>query len=348
MLTRLSIPSHEEVYRVEDAGAGLRGFIALHSTRHGPAAGGLRMRVYDSDAAALEDVLNLSRGMSYKNTAAGLPLGGGKAVIIGDPARDKTPELLRAMGRAIDALEGRYWTAEDMGMSPDDMAEIARETRYVAGRDQGAHASGDPSPVTAQGVLSAMRAGAAQVWGRGDLRGRHVAVQGLGHVGWHLVRLLHEAGARLSVADMDGARAATTAAEFGAELVEPGAIHAVEADILAPCAIGGVLNEGTIPEIRAAMICGAANNQLATPEDADRLHARGILYLPDYVANGGGIINVSAEILEIGDRDGWVSGRLDAIEANMARILEQATGEGISPAVIADRMVEEALLDKAG
>lgn len=348
MLTRLSIASHEEVYRIEDAASGLRGFIALHSTRLGPAAGGLRMRVYDSDEAALDDALNLSRGMSYKNTAAGLPLGGGKAVIIGDPARDKTPGLLRAMGRAIDALGGRYWTAEDMGMGPADMAEIARETRYVAGRDQGAHASGDPSPVTAGGVLSAMRAGAATIWGSGDLRDRHVAVQGLGHVGWHLVRLLHEAGARLIVADMDTARAATTAAEFGAEVGAPGAIHAVAADIFAPCAIGGVLNEGTIPEIRAAMVCGAANNQLATPEDADRLHARGILYVPDYVANGGGIINVSAEILEIDDRDGWVNGRLDAIEANMARILERAAGEDISPAVIADRMVEEALLDKAG
>lgn len=348
MLTRLSIPSHEEVYRVEDAGAGLRGFIALHSTRRGPAAGGLRMRAYRSDEAALEDVLNLSRGMSYKNAAAGLPLGGGKAVIIGDPATDKTPGLLRAMGRAIDALKGRYWTAEDMGMSPADMAEIAHATRYVAGRDQGQHASGDPSPVTARGVFAAMRAGAARVWGSDDLRGRHVAVQGLGHVGRHLARLLHEAGARLSVADMDGARAKATAAEFGAEVVAPDAIHAVAADILAPCAIGAVLNAQTIPEIRAAMICGAANNQLAAPGDAEALHARGILYLPDYVANGGGIINVSAEILEIADRAAWVDARLDAIGATMARILERAVGEDASPAVIADRMGEEMLLDKAG
>jgi len=348
MLTRLSISSHEEVYRVEDAESGLRGFIALHSTRLGPAAGGLRMRVYQSDEAALEDALNLSRGMSYKNAAAGLPLGGGKAVIMGDPVRDKTPDLLRAMGRAIERLAGRYWTAEDMGMAPEDMAEIARATRYVAGRDQGRHASGDPSPVTAKGVLSAMQAGAAKVWGSGDLRDRHVAVQGLGHVGWHLCRLLHAAGARLSVADMDAARAKVTAAEFGAQVVDSGAIHAVEADIFAPCAIGGVLNAGTIPEIRARMVCGAANNQLATPEDADRLHQRGILYVPDYVANGGGIINVSAEILEIGDRAGWVDSRLGAIGANVARILDRAAGEGISPAVIADRMVEEALLDKAG
>ena len=348
MLTRLSIASHEEVYRVEDVETGLRGFIALHSTRLGPAAGGLRMRIYESDEAALADVLNLSRGMSFKNAAAGLPLGGGKAVIMGDPARDKTPGLLRAMGRAIDMLEGRYWTAEDMGMSPADMAEIACATRYVAGRDQGQHASGDPSPVTARGVLSAMQAGAAALGGSGELRGWHVAVQGLGHVGWHLCRRLHGAGARLSVADMDAARAEVTAAEFGAAVVAPEAIHAAAADIFAPCAIGGVLNAATIPEIRARMVCGAANTQLATPVDADRLHKRGILYVPDYVANGGGIISVSAEILEIADRDAWVNSRLDAIGTNVARILERAAGEEASPAVTADRMVAEALLPKAG
>ena len=303
MLTRLSIPSHEEVYRVEDAVSGLRGFIALHSTRLGPAAGGLRMRVYDSDAAALEDVLNLSRGMSYKNTAAGLPLGGGKAVIIGDPARDKTPELLRAMGRAIDALGGRYWTAEDMGMSPADMAEIARETRFVAGRDQGRHASGDPSPVTAGGVLSAMRAGAAKLWGSGDLRGRHVAVQGLGHVGWHLVpalargrRAVERGGYGRRARGHDRRRIRGRGGGAGGNPCRGGGY---------PCALRHrrCAERGHDPEIRAAMVCGAANNQLATPEDADRLHARGILYLPDYVANGGGIINVSAEILEIADRD---------------------------------------------
>jgi leucine dehydrogenase len=347
MLTRLSSPGHEDLYRVEDRESGLRGYIALHSTRLGPAAGGLRMRVYVDDDAAIEDVLNLSRGMSYKNAAAGLPLGGGKAVIMGDPNNDKTPALLRAMGRAIDSLGGRYWTAEDMGMSPDDMAEIARETRFVAGRDQGVHASGDPSPVTARGVMGAMQAGAMRVWGKADLTGRRVAVQGLGHVGWHLCLMLHEAGARLLVADMDAARVASTVKEFGAEPVVPEAIHAAEADIFAPCAIGGVLNARSIPKIRAAMICGAANNQLATPEAAELLEARGILYLPDYVANGGGIINVAAEILQIADRDGWVADRLSSMQANMAHILTRAEAEGISPAVIADRMVEEQLLARA-
>ena len=347
MLTRLACPTHEELYRVEDRESGLRGFIALHSTRLGPAAGGLRMRPYDGDDAAIADVLNLSRGMSYKNAAAGLPLGGGKAVILGDAARDKTPALLRAMGRAIALLQGRYWTAEDMGMSPADMTEIARETRFVAGLDSGAHASGDPSPVTARGVFNAMRAGAEQVFGTSNLSGRHVAVQGLGHVGWHLCLLLHGAGARLSVADMDPVRVAGTVKEFGARVIDPRAIHATEAEIFAPCAIGAVLNAHTIPEIRARMICGAANNQLATPEDAERLAARGILYLPDYVANGGGIINVAAEILQIADRAPWVEERLSAMRDHMTDLLARAAGESISPAHVADRMVEAQLLKVA-
>ena len=349
MLTRLSSDTHEDVYRVEDPASGLRGFIALHSTARGPAAGGLRMRVYDSDEAALRDVLNLSEGMSYKNAAADLPLGGGKAVIMGDPAKDKSPQLLRAMGRAVEQLDGRYWTAEDMGMTPEDMAIRAGVTRFVAGRDDGAHASGDPSPVTAQGVLGAMKVGAARVFGTRDLSGKTVAVQGLGHVGWHLCRLLHDAGARLIVADMDPARTAATARDFNTAVGDPRTIHAADADIFAPCAIGGILNAETIPQIRAKMVAGAANNQLATDADADLLHARGILYLPDYVANGGGIINVSAEILHIEDPAPWVEDKLKAIETTMERILARAEGENASPAHLADRIVEDRMLaTKAG
>ena len=348
MLTRLSSDTHEEVYRVEDTQTGLKGVIALHSTVLGPAAGGLRMRVYESDEAALADALNLSRGMSFKNAAAGLPLGGGKAVIMGDPARDKSPALLRAMGRAVEALQGRYWTAEDMGMTPADMAEIARETRFVAGRDEGRHASGDPSPVTARGVFDAMRRGAARVFGSDDPNGRRVAVQGLGHVGWHLCRLLHEAGATLVVADMDSARVAQTVRDFNAESAAPEAIHTVAADIFAPCAIGGTLNARTIPDMKARLIAGAANNQLETLADADRLHDRGILYLPDYVANGGGIINAATEILAIGDRAQWVEEKLATLSATMNRILTRAAAEGTSPAHLADRIVEERMLRKAG
>lgn len=348
MVTRLPSDTHEEVWRIEDAETGLKGFIALHSTARGPAAGGLRMRVYDTDDAALADVLNLSRGMSYKNAAADLPLGGGKAVIMGDPATDKTPALLRAMGRAVETLKGRYWTAEDMGMTPADMAEVARETDYVAGRDEGAHASGDPSPVTARGVLGAMKTGAERVFGSADLKGRKVAVQGLGHVGWHLCRMLHDEGAALIVADMDAARADLTARDFDAETAAPDSVHTAKTDIFAPCAIGGILNARTIPQIRARMVAGAANNQLATPDDADRLHAGGILYLPDYVANGGGIINAAAEILHIADRNVWVEEKLAALQATMARILARAEGEGTSPAHLADRIVAERMLARAG
>ncbi|QYX55776.1 amino acid dehydrogenase [Roseovarius sp. SCSIO 43702] len=340
MLTRLEIESHEDVWRVEDEASGLTGFIALHSTRLGPAAGGLRMRPYPDTDAALADVLNLSRGMSYKNAAANLPLGGGKAVIIGHPD-SKTPAMLRAMGRAIDKLEGRYWTAEDMGMSPADMAHIAQETDYVAGRDSGPFASGDPSPVTARGVFDAMRVGARHAFGSDDLRGRHVAVQGLGHVGWHLCRLLHETGARLTVADTVPARVEEARAEFAAEAGDTATIHAAPADIFAPCAIGGILNATTIPEIRARLVAGAANNQLAAPGDADALHARGILYLPDYVANGGGIINVAAEILRIEDRAPWVEDKLAALSTTMERILDRARAEDRSPAHLADTIVAE-------
>ncbi len=347
MITQIASTTHEAVYQVSDPQSGLSGFIALHSTRLGPAAGGLRMREYPSAGAALEDVLNLSRGMTYKNAAAGLPLGGGKAVIMGDPATAKTPELLRAMGRAVEALEGRYWTAEDMGMSPDDMSELARETRFVAGLDTGTHASGDPSPVTAEGVFNAMKVGAAHRFGSTKLSGKTVAVQGLGHVGWHLCRMLHEVGARLIVADMDAARTAGTIKEFGGEATEPGSIHRADADIFAPCAIGGILNATTIPELRADLVCGAANNQLAASSDADLLFDKGVLYLPDYVANGGGIINVAAEILKISDRGPWVAQKLETLRQTMERILSKARSERTSPAHVADRTVDELILQEA-
>ena len=347
MITEITSTSHEAVYQVSDSATGLHGYIAIHSTRLGPAAGGLRMRQYSSAEAALQDVLNLSRGMTYKNAAAGLPLGGGKAVIIGSPDSDKTPELLRAMGRAVEALEGRYWTAEDMGMSPDDMSVLAQETRYVAGLDVGTHASGDPSPVTARGVFNAMQVGATERFGSADLTGKTVAVQGLGHVGWHLCRYLSEAGAKLIVADMDAARVAGTVKEFGAEAADAAEIHSAKADIFAPCAIGGILNARSIPELQAAMVCGAANNQLAAPEDADAMSQRGILYLPDYVANGGGIINVAAEILKIEDREPWVAQKLDTLRQTMQRILAKARAERVSPADVADRTVDELILKEA-
>ncbi|WP_323766739.1 Glu/Leu/Phe/Val family dehydrogenase [Marinovum sp.] len=349
MLTRIECSTHEEVYRVSDRDSGLEGLIAIHSTQAGPAAGGLRMRVYDGFDAALADVLALSRGMTYKNAAAGLPLGGGKAVILGDPATEKTDAKLRAMGRAVAALDGRYWTAEDMGMSPDDMKVLAGEADFVAGLADGPFASGDPSPITAQGVFNALKIGAARQFGSADLAAKRVAVQGLGHVGWYLCERLAAAGAELIVADTVAARVTEAQARFGAEVAAPEAIHRAEADVFAPCAIGGILNSASVPELRAAMVCGAANNQLADDAAADALHARGILYLPDYVANGGGIINAASEILRIGNRADFVTERLAQLEHTMRGILDAAARRDTSPAHVADATVEQGMaLRRAG
>lgn len=338
-ITHIPTPSHEEVLRVADAETGLVGFIAIHSTQLGPAAGGLRMKPYASEEAALTDALRLSHGMTFKNAAAGLPLGGGKSVIIGDPARDKSDALLASFGRAIDSLKGRYWTAEDMGMTPADMAVLARVTDFVAGRPDGDHASGDPSPVTARGIFNAIRCVSRHRFEAEDLAGRTVALQGLGHVGRHLAGLLNGAGARLIVADIDAGRTAEAAATFGAEVVSVDEILRVEADILAPCAIGGILNAETIPALRVRAIAGGANNQLATPADADALHARGILYAPDYVANAGGIINVASEILKVTDRAGFVSEKLAEAEATLDAILARSAARGLSPNRLADETV---------
>ncbi|MFA3917121.1 Glu/Leu/Phe/Val family dehydrogenase [Ruegeria hyattellae] len=342
-LTQIEAPGHEGVYRIEDLESGLLGLIAIHSTQLGPAAGGVRMRPYDSFDAALEDALRLSQGMTLKNAAAGLPLGGGKAVIVGDPVRDKTPGLLQSFGLAVAQLDGRYWTAEDMGMTPADMAEIARETDCVAGLEQGSHASGDPSPITARGIFNAIRAVARHQFGSDDLSGRTVSVQGLGNVGWHLCRFLREQGARLVVTDIDATRASRAEAEFGARAVASDTIFDVDADIFAPCAIGGILDADRIDRLRVKAVAGGANNQLATPEDGHRLHQRGILYAPDFVANGGGIINVATEILRIDAREDWVAQKLEALDRTMDRILHAAKTRDVSPHYVAEAIVADVL-----
>lgn len=330
-ITRISTDTHETVIRVEDAETALTGFIAVHSTQLGPAAGGLRMRPYDSEAEALEDVLRLSEGMTYKNAAAGLPLGGGKAVIIGDPASLKSRALLRAFAQAIDTLKGSYITAEDMGMSPADMAIIAGVTPHVAGLAEGPFASGDPSPITARGIFNAIGTAWAHKTGVSGLTGVRVAVQGLGHVGWHLCSLLHEAGAVLTVTDIDETRIAEAETEFGAKPETLDGIYGAEADIFAPCAIGGILNAETIPQLKVRVVAGGANNQLRSAADAARLHEHGILYAPDFVANGGGIINCATEILKIRDREGFVADKLAALDQTMKTILNQARAADISP-----------------
>ncbi|SDC50471.1 Glu/Leu/Phe/Val family dehydrogenase [Ruegeria marina] len=346
-ITVVDAPEHQEVVRIVDQASGLVGYIAIHSTLRGPAAGGVRMRPYANETDALTDALRLSRGMTYKNAAADLALGGGKAVIIGNPATDKTPELLEAFGMAVEALEGRYWTAEDMGMTPADMARIGTRTAYVAGLAVGEFASGDPSPITAKGIFNAIRTASKHRLGSAELSGRTVAVQGLGHVGHYLCGYLHRAGARLIVTDIDEAQVARVAAEFGAATVAPDTIYGVQADIFAPCAIGAILNSETIPQLKVAVVAGGANNQLATPEDGKRLHARGILYAPDYVANGGGIINVATEILRISGREVWVEEKLKALDRTMDRILTRARTLSVSPAEVADAIVDEILHSKA-
>ena len=339
-ITPVPSSSHEEIYSVEDATTGLHGYIAVHSTLLGPAAGGLRMRPYDNAEDALTDVKRLSEGMTYKNAAAGLPLGGGKAVIIGDPSKDKTPELLQAFGRAISSLEGRYYTAEDMGMSPKDMACLAEVTPYVAGLPKGTYASGDPSPVTARGIFNAIRTTQKHHSGSAHLDGLTVAVQGLGNVGWHLCAFLTEAGASLIVTDTDETRISKAKTEFGATVVAPNEIYAVEADIFAPCAIGGILNEKTIPQLKVAIVAGGANNQLGTSQDGHALHKRAILYAPDFVANGGAIINVASEILKISDSTDFVKDKLVALDQTMQAILSQAKAENTCPDAVAVATVQ--------
>lgn len=347
MLQIIPGASHEKVVRALRPEVGLHAIIAIHSTAFGPAAGGLRFYPYRDEAAALEDVLRLSRGMTYKNVAADLPLGGGKAVVIGDPAADKTPDLLRAFGEAVEALGGAYWTAEDMGVDADDMAIVAERTAHVAGLPSGAFASGDPSPVTARGVFNALGVAAARRLGRGDLSGVRIAVQGLGHVGWRLAELAHQAGAALTVADVDEARVREAVGAFGARAAAPDAIHAAEVGIFAPCAIGAILNDRTIPELRAAVVAGAANNQLAEPRHDAMLRDRGVLYAPDYVANAGGIINAAAEINRISDREAWVETKLAALSRTLNAVFDRAEAGGAPPGETADRLVEARLAERA-
>ena len=340
-ITPIPSTSHEGVYKVTDAATGLTAVIAIHSTQNGPAAGGLRMKPYDGFDDALEDALRLARGMTYKNAAAELPLGGGKAVIIGDPATDKSQDLLRAFGQAVAALQGRYITAEDMGMTPADMAEIATQTQFAAGLQNGAFGSGDPSPITAQGVFNGIRTAAEFRLGSRDLSGRVVSVQGLGHVGWDLCKRLRAAGAEIVVTDMSPSRMAQAESCLGAQTVALDDIYDVKADIFAPCAIGGILNAETIPKLRVAVVAGAANNQLGTLNDADALHARGILYAPDFVVNGGGIVNVATEILKIDQAEKFVTDKLQALDSTLRAILNTAKAQGVSPARVAETAVDD-------
>ena len=334
LITRMG---HEQVVLNYDPSCDYRCIIALHDTTLGPALGGTRFWKYESDMDAFIDALRLSRGMTYKAAVAGLNLGGGKAVIIDTDVRDREM-LMRAHGRAIDRLGGRYITAEDVGVSVEDMDFVHMETEHVVGI-QGR--SGDPSPVTAYGVFRGIQACALKRYGADDLAGRTVVVQGAGHVGYHLCRYLVEDGAKVFVSDIDEAKAARAAEELGVEVVPPNEVFGVDADIFAPCALGAVINDETLPLLKVDIVAGAANNQLATSEHDNRLEARGILYAPDYVINAGGLINVYSELA------GWslerAKRKAGEIHSVLLNIFEVAEKDGITSGEAADRVAEQRL-----
>jgi len=324
---------HEQLVACYDKSSGYRGIIAIHDTTLGPALGGTRFWNYKSDEEAVVDVLRLSRGMTYKNAVAGLNLGGGKAVIFGDNRTTRREMLFRAHGRFVESLGGRYITAEDVGTSTADMDFVHMETDYVAGLEQ---KSGDPSPVTARGVFRAIQASAKNRWGSEDIEGKTVIVQGLGNVGYFLCRELKAAGAKLIVTDIDSTRLKRTVQQYDAKGVDPSAIYTQKGDIFAPCALGGIINDETLPQLKVEIVAGGANNQLLEERHGEELERRGILYAPDYVANAGGVINVYGEVA------GWSRDRAlrkaDEIFDTTLGVFEIAKEMGIPTYVAADRL----------
>jgi leucine dehydrogenase len=334
---------HEQLVLCNDTSAGYRGIIAIHSTTLGPALGGTRFWNYASDEEAIVDALRLARGMTYKNAVAGLNLGGGKSVIIGNNKTTDREMIFRAHGRFVESLGGRYITAEDVGTSTADMDYVHMETKNVTGL---AGRSGDPSPVTAHGVFRAIQASAKEHWGSDDLNGRTISVQGAGHVGYFLSKELHEAGAKLIVTDIDAERVKTVVSEFGARAVSPDEIYGVQADIFAPCALGGIINDKTIPQLKVEVVSGAANNVLLEERHGEVLDQKGILYAPDYVANAGGVINVYSELA------GWSSARAfrkaDEIYDTVLKVFKIAKTDKVPTYVAADRLAEQRIAAVGG
>jgi leucine dehydrogenase len=330
---------HEQLVFCRNDEVGLRAIIAIHNTALGPALGGCRLYNYANEADAVRDVLRLSRGMTYKAAVAGLDLGGGKAVILGDPSI-KSEELFRAFGRFVNSLSGRYITAEDMNTTVEDMNRIRRETSYVTGASTDSGGSGDPSPVTAWGVFHGIRACLEVVYGTPDISGRTVAIQGLGAVGYHLAKFLHEAGARLLFTDISERKLESAIRAFGGAVVDGDDFYSAECDVLAPCAIGGTINAATIPRIRAPIIAGAANNQLDDEErDGERLEQAGIVYAPDYVINAGGLINVAAELK--GSSPEKAMNNTAGIFDTVKRIINLSRAGGITTTAASNQVAEE-------
>lgn len=334
--TEADFDDHEFVHVVRDRASGLTAIIAVHSTHLGPGAGGTRFWHYPNPKDGLRDALRLSRGMSYKNAMAGLPAGGGKAVLLADEARTKTPEMLAAFARAVEGLGGRYITAQDVGMSQDDMVALKTNTDHVAGLPgQG----GDPGPYTARGVFLGVKAAAERALGASDMRGVRVAIQGLGSVGGGLARYLAAEGAELTLADINEDRAAAMAEELGGTAVLADEILTVEADIVSPNALGAIITEQSIDALKAKVVAGGANNQLATGSEGAMLRDRGILYAPDYVINAGGIINVLRHVDNADDNE--INARIDRIPGRLSQVWDESDKSGQSPDVVADRMAQE-------
>lgn len=330
-----SFDNHESVHSFYDEETGLKAFVAVHSTHLGPSAGGTRFWSYENSGLALRDVLRLSRGMSYKNAMAGLNLGGGKGVVMKPKGDYDREALFTKYGAFINSIGGAYYTAEDVGMTTGDMRTIRTKTKYVAGLDEGEAASGDPSPITADGVFRCIKLAANK---RGlELGGAAVAVQGLGHVGYTVCKLLHGAGAKLVVTDINRQAVNNAANEFGAKTVAPDEIYAQAADVFSPCALGAILNPETVGQLKVGIIAGAANNQLSVPKMGQELQDRDILYCPDYVVNAGGIINIAGEI-EGNYSPEWVEKKLHGVENTLTEIIDLAAATGRSTDTIADDM----------
>lgn len=335
---------HEQLVFCSDKAVNLKAIIAIHDTTLGPAMGGTRMFPYESEEAAIFDVLRLSQAMTYKNSAAGLNLGGGKAVIIGDPAKDKSSELLRSYGRFVNSLNGRYITAGDMGTTVDDLQQIQLETTWVCGLPISSGGGGDTAPLTALGVLCGMKACAKEVFGSNSLNWKVVAIQGMGKCGYHLAKLLHEEGARLIVADVNAELAKKVADELGATIVAPDQVYSVACDIFSPCAVGAILNDKTISRLKCKIVAGAANNQLAVEyRDNLALDRLGIMYAPDYIVNAGGAINISFEVARY-DAKG-AKAKVAEIYNTMEKVISIAKSKDI-PTIKAAHILAEERIEK--
>jgi leucine dehydrogenase len=351
-ITRVNVPGYEEVYRAVDPRAGLRALVAVHDTTLGPALGGCRMWHFSREDDALTDVLRLAKGMTYKSAVARTGLGGGKCIVIGDPKTQKTPELFRAMGRFVHTLAGRYITAEDVGTNEADMQCMRETTPFVTGLPRAQSGSGDPSPFTSMGVYLGVKACVEEALDRGSVAGLTVAIQGVGNVGLGLAKLLHEAGAKLVIADVNEAKAKSAAAQYGARVVDTNQIHAVDCDVFSPNALGAVLNDRTIPQIKAKIVAGGANNQLAEDRHGEELLRRGILYAPDFVINAGGIINVSCEFLPKGYDEKTSTEKVNRIYEAVKDVVKTSRAQQIptsqAAVVLAEKILAEGRRSRRG